>query len=58
MNTSSNVNVYSCFKYIISCQSRFSRKSIDQIVTEPYQNTYSVAKNGLKDHVMSITDER
>jgi len=46
------------FKYIIPCQSRFSRKPIDQIVTEQYKNISTIVKNCLKDHTMSITDER
>jgi hypothetical protein len=45
-------------KYIIPCQSRFSCKSIDQIVTEQCQNISTIVKNCLKDNQMSITDER
>ena len=43
------------FKYIIPCQNRlFSRQSINQIVTEQYQNISTIVKNCLNDHQMSI----
>ena len=45
-------------KYIIPCQNRFSRKSIDIITMEQYQSLCTTIKNCLADHRMSITDER
>ena len=46
------------FKYIIPCQSRFSRQPIDQILTEQYQKISSRVKDCLKDHRISIHDAR
>jgi hypothetical protein len=46
------------FKYIIPCQSRFSRQSIDQIITEQYQKISSKVKDCLQDHRIPIADER
>ena len=46
------------FKYITPCQSRFSRQSIDQIITEQYQKISSIVKHCLQDHRISIHDER
>jgi hypothetical protein len=45
-------------KYVIPCQSRFSRKSINEIITEQYQNISTTIKNCLKDNRILITDER
>lgn len=45
-------------KYIIPCQNQFSRKSVDIIINEQYENLCTIVKNCLKDHRMSITDER
>jgi hypothetical protein len=45
-------------KCVIPCQSRFSCKSIDQIVAEQYQNISTIVRNCLKHNRMSITDER
>ncbi|CAF5052148.1 unnamed protein product [Rotaria magnacalcarata] len=45
-------------KYVIPCQSRFSRKPIEQIVNEQYQNISTIVKNCLKDHYIPITDIR
>ena len=45
-------------KYIIPCQNRFSRKSIDIITMEQYQSLCTTIQNCLADHRMSITDER
>ena len=45
-------------KYIIPCQSRFSRQSVDELVTQQYQSISTTVKNCLQDHRMSITDER
>ena len=46
------------FKYIIPCQSRFSRQSIDDIITEQYQKISSKVKDCLKDHRIKIADEQ
>ena len=46
------------FKYIISCQSRFSRQPINQILNEHYQKISSKVKDCLKDHRIAIHDER
>ena len=47
------------FKYIIPCQSRFSRRqSIDDILTEQYQTLSTVVKDCLKDNGIIITDAR
>lgn len=46
------------FIYIIPYQSRFSRQSIHQIITEQYQNIASKVKDCLKDHRIPIIDER
>ncbi|CAF4719425.1 unnamed protein product [Rotaria sp. Silwood2] len=45
------------FKYIIPCQSRFSRQSISEIITEQYQKISSTVKDCLKDHRIPIDDE-
>ncbi|CAF3961845.1 unnamed protein product [Rotaria magnacalcarata] len=45
-------------KYVIPCQSRFSRKPIEQIVNEQYQNISTIVKNCLKDHCIPTTDTR
>ena len=45
-------------KYVIPCQSRFSRVSIDQLVNRQYESILSVVKSCLRDHRMSITDDR
>ena len=37
-------------KYVIPCQNRFSRKSLDEIVNQQYENISNVVKNCLKDH--------
>ena len=46
------------FKYVIPCQNQYSRKSIDQIVNEQYENMSTILKNCLKDHRISIKDEQ
>ena len=46
------------FKYIIPSQSRFSRQPVNQILTEQYQKISSKVKDCLKDHRISIHDER
>ena len=46
------------FKYIIPCQSRFSRQSIEQIVTEQYQKISTPVKHCLKDHRIPMNDDR
>jgi hypothetical protein len=45
-------------KYVIPCQSRFGRKSIDEIISEQYQNLSTIVKDCLKDNRVLITDER
>jgi hypothetical protein len=45
-------------KYVIPCPSRFSRLSADQIVTQQYESILATVKNCLRDHWMSITDDR
>ncbi|CAF5162267.1 unnamed protein product, partial [Rotaria magnacalcarata] len=45
------------FKYITPCQSRFSRKSIDQIITEQYQKISSIVKDCLNDHRIPLHNE-
>ena len=45
-------------KYVIPCQNRLSSKSMGTITSEQYQNLCAIVKNCLKDHRMSITDER
>ena len=45
-------------KYIIPCQSQFSRRSLDERATEQYQNIVSVVKNCLDDHRIPSTDQR
>ncbi|CAF3979804.1 unnamed protein product, partial [Adineta steineri] len=45
-------------KYIIPCQSRFSRKPIDDIITEQYKNVSTIVKDCLQDNRISITDQR
>ena len=44
-------------KYIIPCQSRFSRTSIDQILTEQYQSISTTIENCLRDHGIPITNQ-
>ena len=45
------------FQYIIPCQCRFSRTSIDQIIAEQYQNVSTIIKDCLKDNRIPITDQ-
>ncbi|CAF2189948.1 unnamed protein product [Rotaria magnacalcarata] len=45
-------------KYIVPCQSRFSRKPIEEIVNEQYQNISRIVKNCLNDHRISTIDGR
>ncbi|CAF1349188.1 unnamed protein product [Rotaria magnacalcarata] len=45
-------------KYVIPCQRRFSRKPIEQMVNEQYQNISTIVKNCLKDHYIPTTDLR
>jgi len=45
-------------KYVITCQSRFCRKSVNEIITEQYQNISTTIKSCLKDNRILITDER
>ncbi|CAM4987290.1 unnamed protein product [Rotaria socialis] len=45
-------------KYIIPCQSRFSRQSMDEIAKSEYEATSDTTKKSLGSNQMSITDER
>ena len=45
-------------KYIIPGQSRFSRRSINELVTVDYESILATVKNCLKNNLMSSTDER
>jgi hypothetical protein len=45
-------------KYVMPCQSRFSRKSIDDLITEQYQTISTTVKDCLKDNGLLITNER
>ncbi|CAF4207990.1 unnamed protein product, partial [Rotaria sordida] len=45
-------------KYIIPCQSRFSGKSIEQLVNERYQSISTTVKNCLKDHRIPTANQR
>ena len=45
-------------KYVIPCQSRFSRLSVDELVNRQYESMSSVIKRCLQDNYMSITDDR
>jgi hypothetical protein len=45
-------------KYIIPCQSRFSQKSIDELVKTEFERVSKTVKKCLNDNRMSITDER
>jgi hypothetical protein len=45
-------------KYILPCQTQYSRKPIDEILKEQYQNISKPIKNCLSDHGMFTTDTR
>ncbi|CAF3796518.1 unnamed protein product, partial [Rotaria sp. Silwood1] len=45
-------------KYIIPCQSRFSRQSMDEIAKREYEAISNTTKKSLDSNQMSITDER
>ena len=45
-------------KYVIPCQSQFSRVSIDQLVIRQYESISATVKSCLRDHRMSTTDDR
>ncbi|CAF1537377.1 unnamed protein product, partial [Rotaria sordida] len=45
-------------KYIIPCQSQFSGKSIEQLVSEQYQSISTTVKNCLKDHRIPAANKR
>ena len=45
-------------KYVMPCQSRFSRQSIDERVTEEYESISTTVQSCLRDHQMSTTDDR
>ena len=44
-------------KYIVPCQSRFSRTSIDQIITEQYQSIPTTTENCLREHCIPMTNQ-
>ena len=44
-------------KYIVPCQSRFSRTSIDQIITEQYQSIPTTTENCLREHGIPMTNQ-
>ena len=45
-------------KYVIPCQSRFSRLSVEELINRQYESMSSVIKRTLHDNHMSITDDR
>ncbi|CAF1549462.1 unnamed protein product, partial [Rotaria sordida] len=45
-------------KYVILCQSQFSSKSIEQLVSEQYQNLSTTVKNCLQDHQIPTANKR
>ena len=45
-------------KYVMPCQSRFSRQSIDERVAEQYERISTTVQSCLRDHQMSTTDDR
>jgi hypothetical protein len=45
-------------KYIIPCQSRFSRQPIGELVTVDYERIIETIKNCLKNNLMSSSDQR
>ena len=45
-------------KYVIPCQSRFSRLSLNELINQQYESLSSVVKRCLQDNYISITDDR
>ena len=45
-------------KYVPPCQSRFSRRPIDKIITREYKNIVQCFQNGLTQNCMSYSDQR
>ena len=45
-------------KYILPCQSRFSRKSIDELVTSDFERLSTTVKKYLSNNCMSASDNR
>ena len=45
-------------KYVMPCQSRLSRQSIDDRVTEQYESISTTVQSCLRDHQMSTPDDR
>ena len=46
------------FKYVPPCQNRFSRHSIDQIITQEYQNIVECFRIKLNDNCVSASEQR
>ena len=44
-------------KYIVPCQSRFSRTSVNQIITEQYQSISTTIENCLHEHGIPMTNQ-
>ena len=44
-------------KYVVPCQSRFSRTSIDQIITEQYQSISTTIENCLREHGIPMANQ-
>ena len=45
-------------KYVMPCQSRFSRQSIEQRVIEQFESISTTVQSCLRDHHTSTTDDR
>jgi hypothetical protein len=57
--TSKQISIFiNGLKYIIPCQSQFSRKSIDDIITEQYRTISKIVKDCLEDNRILTADQR
>lgn len=57
--TSSQISMFiNGLKYIIPCQSQFSRKSIDDIIDEQYKTISTTVKECLRDNKVLVSDAR
>jgi hypothetical protein len=57
--TSQQISIFiNGLKYIIPCQSQFSHKSIDDILTEQYQTISKIVKDCLEDNRILTADQR
>ena len=45
-------------KYVITCQRQFSRRSMNEIMTEQYQKLSATVKDCLRDNSIVVTDQR